>query len=574
MELTILKRQPWRFLACVLFLGVLMVAGLFFSLQTYIDSLNLAYAQEYYACIGTVMENSTVGNRYGSDRPELRPVSREALELLTESELVRQVDVRGALSGYIEGMTNVPLWFYQWNSSHLVILEGTAFMGYFDESWDPPGGDFYFRDITTYAGHPDWTEQIEDTASTMVSYTVYAAEGPLFEEGKRYLLLANTARRIQLDGAYTYLFIKFNILDQYAEESVLEKELYPEAVVLLDDDATAEDVLSIIQAKGWDKYVEQSDALSSVYTVRTTRNMNLLLPVSEEVMFYASGRGILPGDEGNRVCVISEELAVKHGLEVGDRIPLALADGAYTIAGYDTGWPMLGETLTLPFGDAENYEIIGTYAFTEHTVTGNPFLFSYNDIFIPADSEPDTANGRPYTLSFQVMGENYDEFMDTVVPQLERLGYTARLSSNKWEAVEDIYAQIEARRGGLLIAAVCTLLVCCLMYTGLVGLLYQREFALRKLLGTPEHLARRAYSVPFVASSLLGSICAVSVVQTLYVGFLRAQMELIVPENAPGGVQILFFLLAVAAAQAIVCFILLRLFCRWSERRAVRMLLK
>ena len=47
MELTILKRQPWRFLACVLFLGVLMVAGLFFSLQTYIDSLNLAYAQEY-----------------------------------------------------------------------------------------------------------------------------------------------------------------------------------------------------------------------------------------------------------------------------------------------------------------------------------------------------------------------------------------------------------------------------------------------------------------------------------------------------------------------------------------------
>ena len=84
MELRIIKRQPWRFLICVLFLGVVTAAGLFFSLQTYIDGLNLDYVKEYYACTGTLMEDSVAGESYGSNSPEVRPLPQEAIDLLAE----------------------------------------------------------------------------------------------------------------------------------------------------------------------------------------------------------------------------------------------------------------------------------------------------------------------------------------------------------------------------------------------------------------------------------------------------------------------------------------------------------
>ena len=583
MELRILKRQPWRFLICVLFLGVVTAAGLFFSLQTYIDGLNLDYVKEYYACTGTLMEDSVAGESYGSNSPEVRPLPQEAIDLLVDSGLVRQVDIRGTLSASIEGLRQVPRDFYCYSARNLCILDGRVRNHDLGDGTRASErglyryGDCYLMDVTVYMGPPELKSRIAKVDNLAVVYRVPMGEEDPFATGGRYLITGFTciAEGAASDGTFAHVEVAGIMFGRHREEcSVYTETLYPKAVLPLEDDTAAEEISAILSERGWDKFTEQEERLDSVFTVRTVRDMNLLLPVAQEEMFYASGRGILPGDKGKRVCVISEELALENGLQIGDVLPLALAEGAYTIAGYETGLPLLGETLTLPYEEPEAYEIIGTYAFLRHDALGDPFQFSYNDIFIPAKDGETLAGARPYTMSFQVMGEDYDAFLDAVVPQIEKLGCTVRLSASRWEAVEGIYAQIEARRRRMLAAAAVTLAGCCLLYVALIGLLYRREFALRKLLGTPARRAWRAYSVPFGAATFLGSTGAILAIQALYGRVLRAQMEQIVPGNAPDSVQVLVFLLTAAVAQAVLCLLLLRLYCHVTQRRAVRILLK
>ncbi len=577
MEFKILKRQPMKLLALFLFWGVLAAASLFFALQYWTDMRNLAYVKEYYACTGTLIGKETLEDGSGRDKGALLPIKKEAVELLSQSDYVSRLDIRATRSAYCPELRNISGMFYGWDAEHLVILEGTV-MSYDANEFE---GMLHIRmsleDPVIHSAHSEWKEHIGEEVP--VKYTMPLNEEIPFEPGDRLLIFGKMGLQ-ETTGLTTYA-VSINHADstfpQYKDQlAVVDQEWYARALTKLERNATPEQVQAVIRDHGFEPFIKDAEILDHVFTVHMVSDMKLLLPITNNEMFYTAGRGITPNDAGKKVCVINNELAQRHSLQVGDSISLGLAEGCYETGEYLSGYPTLGCTLTMPYGDAQAYEIIGTYNFTEYNYSGDPFQYSYNGIFIPSAKDAPLAveEARPYTMSFQVPGENYDRFLDITAPELEKLGYTVRLNNSKWLSVQTIYKNMEERRVGMLIAAVSTFLVCCTMYTLLLGTSYKKEFALRKLLGTDSKKARRAYSVPFALATMLGSVASIGSVTVLYHRVMKAEIAKVAPNNVPNEITVLLFLLVVTLIQAALCYVLLRLWSRYTERSAVRKLLK
>ncbi len=577
MEFKILKRQPMRLLALILFWDVLAAASLFFALQYWTDMRNLEYVKEYYACTGTLIGKETLEDGSGRDKGALLPIKKEAVEILSQSDYVSHLDIRSTRSAYAPGIRNISSVFYCWNASHLAILEGTVISYGENEFNGMLHVDVRLADTVIHSAHSEWKEHIRD--QILLKYTMPLDEDVPFEEGDRLLIFSKMGRQ-EFTG-FTMYAVSINHADstfpEYREQlSVIDREWYARALTKLEPDAPPEQVQTIIRDNGFEPFIKDAEILDHVFTVHMVSDMKLLLPVTNDEMFYTAGRGITPDDAGKKVCVINNELAQKYRLQVGDSISLGLAEGCYETGNYLSGYPTLGRTLTMAYGNAQEYEIIGIYNFTEYNHLGDPFQYSYNGIFIPSqkDAPLATEEARPYTMSFQVPGEDYDSFLDIVVPRLGQLGYTVRLDNSKWLTVQSTYKTMEERRSGIMIAAVSTFLICCTMYTLLLGTSYKKEFALRKLLGTDSRRARRAYSVPFILATVLGSAASIGSVTVLYHKVMKAEIAKIAPDNVPNELTVLLFLLVVTLIQAALCYVLLRLWSHYTERSAVRTLLK
>ncbi len=578
MEFKILKRQPMKLLALILFWGVLASASLFFALQYWTDMRNLAYVKEYYACTGTLIGKETLEDGSGKDKGALLPIKKEAVEILSQSDSVSRLDIRQTRSAYCPELRNISSAFYSWDAGHLVIAEGTIDVIGKEIRDNKYYVNIILNDPVVYCAHSDMTEFRNSEGSRLpLDCSIPITEEFPLEKGDRILAVGCMSRSPANGFTFPDMWCYMDVLPEYAEEyAVFGEELYPKFFTKLDKDATPEEVQTIIRDNGFEPFIKDAEILDHVFTVHITSNMNLLFAITQDQMFYTAGRGILPGDIGKKVCVINQELAHKYDLQVGDFISLGLADGCYETGDYLSGYPTLGRTLTMPYADAEKYEIIGICTFTEYNPVGDPFQYSYNGIFIPSQKDAPLAveEARPYTMSFQVPGENYDRFLDSTAPELEKLGYTVRLNNSKWLSVQTIYKNMEERRVGMLIAAVSTFLVCCTMYTLLLGTSYKKEFALRKLLGTDSRKARRAYSVPFILATVLGSAASIGSVIVLYHKVMKAEIAKIAPGNVPNEITVLLFLLVVTLIQAALCYVLLRLWSRYTERSAVRKLLK
>lgn len=578
MEWKLLTRQPWKLLAVALFWFVLASASLLLALNCCVDALNLRYIEEYYASVGTVLWEAPQREALAQDRSQLSVISEEAVHILEASKQVDKIQIQKIRSASIQGMPNLSSLFYMRDAGTLAILEGTAARDtYFKVEDIPPYDVLALENVTVRHAHPDWSAERAKWEWTVVNYQMHEGEDSPFQVGSRYLLMGYTALSYQTGLTGDELAVLWKVYDPYVTQDAYYTDvLYPHAIVPLPTDATEEDVDEILREIGWDAYLNQTELLSTVYTARIVSDMDLLMPSAEDGLLYTEGRGIRPDDAGKRVCVISHELAQKRELQVGDKLPIALADDAYDVVGFRKGVPMLGKLLTLPYGSAQEYEIIGTFHQENYEPFKNAFQFSYNDIFIPvAVNEPIAVDeAYPYTLSFRVRGEDTDAFLDETAPKLESLGYSVRLFSSKWSRVESIYKTIRERQGGMVLASMAAMLAGCWIYTMLMSKLYLREFALRRLLGTPNRPSRRAYSIPFTLAGMIGSTGSVALVFFCYTKLFKGEMARIAGSHAPSDSWILLFLIVMVLAQLLLAYAGLRLWVRYSQTRTLRSLLK
>ena len=586
MEIKILFRQPWKLLICALFLAATLLAGLVFAIQCQLDGVSMDYTAETYAAVGMIyptdVAEATAKTYYPADDIEVAAaqIDPEVVELLAQSDTVQDIENRGVLSAKLPGYQTLHCYFLTANAQERVFAKATIteiIAQYPETEYGSPGYTCKAVVDKVYAGHSRGAREGQIITVGIAWNTV----DPKPEVGRQYFLAGMNSAN--LDGSYDNGIIVCANYEDDAKDYLLDPSvhyywgfdtgsLYSNGFIPVPDGMTDEEadayILDLWEQQGLKPDMETVSQLNDVATVYIASDMQILIPVVNETMYFATGRGIRPDDAGKKVCVISQQLASQLKLRVGDSIPIALGNSCYENCGFLSGFP-LGlpvETLSVTYGEPEEYEIIGTYAFPSYDPDA-ALLFGYNDIFIPpSENTPAPAYITPRTLSFRVATDAYDEFLDTMVDKLADKGYALQLTASKWEEVEPIYNAMAGRRTLTLVGAVLALVLGSLVWLLLLRSLYRREFALRELFGTPFTHSSGAFFVPFAVSGVLAGVLAIVAADAVYLFRLQPQADALAPGRMPANSEILVLLIALVLIQLAVCALAL-LALSWRTRK-------
>lgn len=272
-------------------------------------------------------------------------------------------------------------------------------------------------------------------------------------------------------------------------------ELYPCLTVVHLTEA-AEDFLKSEAGFLWEKALENMEVNNHAFPVIGIDSMKEVTAFARNMAEITQGRQFTPDEleAGARVCLISEALAKKNGLTIGD----VIAPQLYT---RDPNLPyqkQLEDTLcqpaacyfyrdTMELNEAQPYTIVGIYqAETEWTDSEtDPYGFTPNTIFVPKTSvniEMEYGNGGFYR-NFIVENGRLDDFQAAII----EAGYDGQfyLNDNGYSAVEssmDSYHQ-NARRA--LVVGVVVYSVILLVYLLLFPVHQDKTLATMRSLGTP-----------------------------------------------------------------------------------------
>lgn len=576
MELQIVIRRVWKIVLITLFLLLILLSVFFFATQSILDGIALKYTIESYACVGTVYRSDT-------ENAAFTPVEKDVLALLAETDTVQDIDIRKTLSGKIIGMENVPCYFAVPQTNHLIFFRGTVL-----NQMDMPADEnatYHAQYITVrvdsiLAGQSNWITKETNVEVAIIWNGEQTCSTTIGEE---YCFLAHSSFSSVLGLMDTLLYAYDYTEDYVVGYELLHNnyELYHDTVIAVPDNVVGEEdadayFLNILKNRNIDQYIQEIEELDDVFTIRRTSDMQMLIPVANEIMFFTAGRGIRPDDSDKKVCVISHELATLQQLNVGDHIAISLGDGCYNDNGYESGFPAFGELSTVSYDTSQEYEIIGIYAFSTFDPGESTLLFGYNDIFVPSDTTiiPSADITYPYALSFRVGGAEYDTFLDTTVADLMDMGYTVQMSVSRWEDVKSTYDAMQERHNVMLICASLSFIVGIIIYVLILLFLYRKEFALRELFGADFSHTKKAYMFPFTISSVTASILAIFIADLWYLYRLLPQAELISPGRTPMNVQILEVFVILSIIQILISYVLIFVLAGYSRRKSILKLLK
>lgn len=576
MELKIVFRRPFKMALLCLLLALALTASVLLSLQYSMDSLGLNYARQYYSYC------ATIESTYSKSR-SLDVLDEEALALLEENPYISQIDRRSTLSAQGKDLKRVADIHLTPNDlSSCYIFIGTV-AGEVKNEVNPlyMTDDAVFRVEKIYAGFPD-LEACEGVVHANVMRSLETKwEAP--QSGGRYLVFGFYGH----DQRTTVFPDRINVWydppwDIFPQDVPYDKTLFSTGLTPVPENLTGEEqdawVQKYLAQQGLDEYASLMNETEHMFTAIHTDNMDMLFPILDEIMFFTEGRGLRPEDYGKPVCVISEKLAAQNGLMVGDHFTLALATGGYTSgksieaqdAGIESGVPFTAADGVLSYGDSREYEIVGLYSFTQRSILEDAYSYSYNDIFIPHEMKPQSlAGARPYTLSIRIAGADYEDFLNEAETPLMDLGYALRVSESEWESVKGIYTQMETRQGLTLLGVGLALIAVILIFAMLIMMLYQKEFALRRLLGASRKEAKHSFTVPFLVAALTAAPISLAVCWAVYIEKIKMEAETFAPGQIPQNSTMLLILIGVVTLVLLSAYGILRLMVAVVQRKSL-----
>lgn len=570
MEYKIILRRAGILILCSGLWTVMILATLIFSLQYVLDGIGLRYTVQAYATVGTVYKTA-------SSNPAYTPIDKEVLNSLFQSEAISNIDIRRTQTARLPGIHNVPSYFAVPQTNHLLFFRGTITQCDSTMELDTSFAQYAtVRVEEVYAGQSNWIQPGDEVITILVS----DHSDRCVDVDNSYGFIAQSAYADSFGKLDRFLYV-YNLSPEYIETVPQFQEhraLYENTILPLPDGISDTEtdiyVKTLLEEQGLESYMEMIPPLDDVYTVHRTQDMQMLLPVVNEIMFFPEGRGLRPDDVGDCVCVISRELAQLHNFKVGDTLSISLGEDCYTVQGYESGVPALGEPLTQSYGIPKDYRIVGIYAFSTFDPGEATLLFGYNDIFLPADdlTVPDAV--YPYNISFQVPGIQYDLFMDETSTELYEQGYTVQMSESKWDSVASTYAEMDNQREMSLFVSVLTIGLCPILFVFLILILYRREFAIRELFGGPFHHTFLAYAVPFSVTSVIAATIGFGFSFWGYRQKLLPRAEAIAPGNFPSDTQIVVLLFVLIFLQIGIAYLLLVIAAKRERNHSILRLLK
>jgi hypothetical protein len=177
-------------------------------------------------------------------------------------------------------------------------------------------------------------------------------------------------------------------MDILARIPVFDEELGYEGYTWFELDGTLEEALDSEQGAFIRTALSVAGISYNSLQVITTNDLNSFLRFNQRTAKITEGRAFneLETSNGERVCVISSQLAGINGLAVGDTLSLRLYPTAFTQVsmGNNIAWPPNPYHPKMNLTDALDFTVVGIY--TGLTQEMNDHAISPNTVFIPAAS--------------------------------------------------------------------------------------------------------------------------------------------------------------------------------------------
>lgn len=553
-------RRPLRLILYTCLLALTTTAALVFALQSHLDGLTMEQALDAYSFVGTLLQNGNLQ----------QPLPQEVVQMLEDSDLVDQIDIRDTYSAKILDMKSIPDYMMTTDQVHQhYFAEATVVQQFFLSSGEQSSVQGYYVRIDRQwgahtIGRPD------------ISLSVYL--GPNQEQ---YLL--QPGQRIFFVGDFVVDYINKAVstinTSCYSPEGLNAlgmmgtSALRASGFLILPEGMTEEEteayILQHMKDTGILGLYTTYCQLQNVATVHTTMDFNMLPYIAQNTIYITDGRALTPDDEGKKICLVSQNYSLRNRLNVGGTISIALGDGGYTLNGYESGYPSEYDADLVEYGEYEEYEIVGIYNQIGRDAT-DPLFLDHNDIFIPAKGT--TAEPLAYQFSMRILGTDYDEFMSELAPVLAEQGFAPELVDSGWFNVEMNFQSMLVRRALMQACALAAFAAAVLLVVFLILYHFRYEFGLRRLLGAYHTEALGAYLSGFLFTTLPGAVLAVTASWVVYDRWLRDAMaeSVAVPDTA----ACLALLCGWAVAELAVALVILLLMVRWNERRSLLRLVR
>lgn len=153
-------------------------------------------------------------------------------------------------------------------------------------------------------------------------------------------------------------------------------------------DCSAEDFLSSAEGAEWGGYIENLEISYRTFPTVGVDSLDDLAHFARGGAQITGGRAFTETEtaDGAKVCIISEELALRNSLSVGDRIDISYYPTPDTEA-FNPANPapaVYGEGMEI--GDASSYEIVGIYRKGDPWAVTDYQNFTPNTVFVPKKS--------------------------------------------------------------------------------------------------------------------------------------------------------------------------------------------
>ena len=302
------------------------------------------------------------------------------------------------------------------------------------------------------------------------------------EQGQRYVFVASVdpfasgMSGIQEEGRYTFLG---------------DDSLYGTWSCITPLAGEPENYLETEKFAGLRQMMEIIERDRNTLDVNYLEDTQSLQRYQEKQLLPALGRMLTPEDsaEHRPVCVVSENLAMARGLELGDTLHLELGDRLLEQNAY------FGAVAYSPMRYAErwtgqDFTVVGTF-------TEGSWYYGDNAVFVPLSFLPETADTanhefKPKEVSF-VIGDadSIIPFRDEILPRLADVGLEYTFFDGNWPAVREQMEQAGSLSLVKLLAFAFSAVLVMLLTVYLYILRKKRDFAVMRALGCPARQAEQ-----------------------------------------------------------------------------------
>lgn len=477
-ELKLIFRKPGKFLI-MLALSVLFMVGILLFIMSFLENRKtLSSIMDNYAVISTLVPESPTKPGEMSEFAEIEP---EMVDFLNESSNIEKVELRDTMAGFIPDKNSTNIYFVDQASYHVLVFRGRVKDIYSSKSLGEMSSAQALLEVEDlFAGKEGWVNEGENIEA-MINMDDNQVS---LKEGDEYIFIG-----FPEPTNLGYLVKKITISmykedNPYAMMNTDEMAYVMTHGIIEDESDLDKDFLNNLNRE-----IKIQDKL---YNIRLVDDMSMILPIANETMFLIEGRFIGPDDFGKNICVISKELAIKHRLELGDKIDIGLAEEIYNNNGYVSAFAPMFEKSSYDFSDPRPYEIVGVYSYSNYHYFNTPMLYSFNDIFIPKFKEElnnDYIASR--NLSFKVGVDSIDSFESDEAPRIEEAGYDIVSAENNWSTVKSSIDLIKSSMVKNLILGTLIGILGIFVLVFVNSSLNIREYTLRRIFaGKVRHIER------------------------------------------------------------------------------------